>query len=78
VTLRRRDFLARSGLVGPSAAVSACGSGVLKEPDVTRAAFGTDAEGTVTMWCRGAIAAGVQVAVNRFQAAQDRLHIELG
>jgi multiple sugar transport system permease protein len=37
VTLRRRDFLALSGLVGLSAAVSACGSGVLKEPDVTRA-----------------------------------------
>jgi multiple sugar transport system substrate-binding protein len=50
---------------------------VLKEPDVTRAGFGTDAEGTVTMWCRGATAAGVQVAVDRFHAAQDRLHIDL-
>jgi hypothetical protein len=40
VTLRRRDFLALSGLVGLSAAVSACGSGVLKKPDVTRAVLG--------------------------------------
>jgi ABC-type glycerol-3-phosphate transport system substrate-binding protein len=29
------------------------------------------------MWCRGATAAGVQVAVDRFHAAQDRLHIDL-
>ncbi len=77
MTLRRRDFLALSGLVGLSAAVSACGSGVLEEPDVSRAGFGTDAAGTVTMWCRGATAAGVQVAVDRFHAAQDRLHIDL-
>jgi multiple sugar transport system substrate-binding protein len=76
MALGRREFLQLSGLVGLSA-VSGCGSGLLPEPDVTKAGFGENATGTVTMWCRGATAAGVQVAVDRFHAAQDQLHIDL-
>jgi multiple sugar transport system substrate-binding protein len=77
MTLRRRDFLRLSGLAGLSAALSGCGSALLAEPDVTKAGFGRNATGTVTMWCRGATAAGVQVAVDRFHAAQNRLSINL-
>jgi multiple sugar transport system substrate-binding protein len=77
MALRRREFLQLSGLAGLSAALSACGSGLLDEPDVGRAGFGENASGTVTMWCRGATAAGVQVAVDRFHASQKRLHIDL-
>ena len=44
---------------------------------MTAAGFGTDATGTVTMWCRGATAAGVKVVVDRFHATQDRLRINL-
>jgi multiple sugar transport system substrate-binding protein len=77
MTLRRREFLQLSGLVGLAGALSACGSGLLDEPDVTKAGFGENASGTVTMWCRGATAAGVQVAVDRFHASQKRLHIDL-
>jgi multiple sugar transport system substrate-binding protein len=77
MALRRREFLQLSGLVGLSAAASACGSGLLAEPDVTKAGFGENASGTVTMWCRGATAAGVQVVVDRFHASQNRLHIDL-
>ncbi len=76
MALGRREFLQLSGLVGLSA-VSGCGSGLLPEPDVTKVGFGENATGTVTMWCRGATAAGVQVAVDRFHAAQDQLHIDL-
>jgi ABC-type glycerol-3-phosphate transport system substrate-binding protein len=75
--MRRREFLQLSGLLGLSAAVYGCGSGVLPEPDVTSHGFGENASGTVSMWCRGATAAGVQVAVDRFHAAQSRLHIDL-
>jgi multiple sugar transport system substrate-binding protein len=77
MAMDRRTFLQLSGLAGLAAALPACGSGILPEPDVTAAAFGTNATGTVTMWCRGATAAGVEVVVNRFHQAQDKLHINL-
>jgi multiple sugar transport system substrate-binding protein len=77
MTLRRRQFLQLCGLAGLSAALPACSSGLLEEPAVTAAGFGENAAGVVTMWCRGATAAGVQVAVDRFHASQDRLHIDL-
>ena len=77
MALGRRQFLQLSGLAALSAALPACGSGILPEPDVTTAGFGETASGTVTMWCRGATAAGVQVAIDRFHASQNRLHIDL-
>jgi multiple sugar transport system substrate-binding protein len=77
MALGRREFLQISGLAGVSAALSACGSGVLKEPDVTADGFGEGATGTVTMWCRGATAVGVQVAIDRFHKSQKRVHIDL-
>jgi multiple sugar transport system substrate-binding protein len=73
----RRDFLQISGFAGLAAALSGCGSGILAEPAVDAAGFGENATGTVTMWCRGATAAGVKVVVDRFHASQDRLHINL-
>src|SRR3954462_7455952 len=77
MALNRRTFLRVSGLAGLAATLPACGSRVLPRPDVTVAAFGTDATGTVTMWCRGATAAGVKVVVDRFHATQNRLRINL-
>jgi multiple sugar transport system substrate-binding protein len=76
MALERRTFLQLSGLAG-LAALSGCGSGILAEPDVMSGGFGQTATGTVTMWCRGATASGVQVVVDRFHASQDRLHINL-
>jgi multiple sugar transport system substrate-binding protein len=75
--LRRRELLQISVLAGLTAALDGCGGGVLDEPDVGRAGFGENASGTVTMWCRAATVAGVQVVVDRFHAAQDRLRIDL-
>jgi multiple sugar transport system substrate-binding protein len=77
MAMDRRTFLQVSGLAGLAATLPACGSGILPEPDVTVAAFGTNATGTVTMWCRGATAAGVKVVVDRFHATQNRLRINL-
>jgi multiple sugar transport system substrate-binding protein len=76
MVMERRAFLQLSGLAG-LAALSGCGSGILAEPDVMSGGFGETATGTVTMWCRGATASGVQVVVDRFHASQDRLHINL-
>jgi multiple sugar transport system substrate-binding protein len=74
--LRRRDFLSLTGAVGVLTALSGCGS-TLPEPDVGRAGFGEQATGTVTVWCRSATQAGVQVAVDRFHKSQDRLRVDL-
>lgn len=76
MVMERRAFLQLSGLAG-LAALSGCGSGILAEPDVMSGGFGETATGTVTMWCRGATASGVQVVVDRFHASQNRLHINL-
>jgi multiple sugar transport system substrate-binding protein len=77
VGLQRRELLQIAALAGLIPALDACGAGLLREPDVAEAGFGTDAEGTVTMWCRAATVAGVQVVVDRFHKAQDRIHIDL-
>jgi multiple sugar transport system substrate-binding protein len=77
MALGRRQFLQICGLAGLAAGLPACSSGLLPEPDVSAAGFGRDATGVVTMWCRGATAAGVQVAVDRFHASQNRIHIDL-
>ena len=77
MALTRRELLRACGLTGLAATLSACGSGVLAEPDVTAAGFGEAASGTVTMWCRGATAAGVEVVVRRFNQSQDRIRIAL-
>jgi multiple sugar transport system substrate-binding protein len=70
--MRRRELLQIGALAGLTAALEACGSGVLAEPDFTG-----DPAGTVTMWCRAATVAGVQVVVDRFHKAQDRIRIDL-
>jgi multiple sugar transport system substrate-binding protein len=75
--MERRQVLQLSGLAALSAALPACGSAILPEPDVTAAGFGENASGTVTMWCRAATAAGVQVTVDQFHAGQNRLRIDL-
>jgi multiple sugar transport system substrate-binding protein len=75
--LRRREMLQIAALAGLIPALDACGAGLLAEPDVARAGFGTDAQGTVTMWCRAATVAGVQVVVDRFHKAQDKIRIDL-
>lgn len=75
-SLTRRDFLALTGALGLSTALSACAS-TLPEPDVTQAGFGESAKGTVRVWCRSATLAGVQVAVDRFHKSQDRIRVDL-
>ena len=75
--LGRRHFLQLSGLAALSAALPACGSAVLPEPDVTTAGFGENGSGTVQMWTRGGLAAPIVAAIDKFHASQDRLHIEL-
>ena len=77
MSLARRDLLRIGGLAGLSAVLPACSSGLLPAPDVQAAGFGESAGGTVTMWCRAATQAGVQVVVDRFHQAQDRIRIEL-
>jgi multiple sugar transport system substrate-binding protein len=77
MALKRREFLQLSALAGMAATLPACGSGILPEPDVATTGFGENASGTVTMWCRGATAAGVKVVVDRFHTTQDRLRINL-
>jgi multiple sugar transport system substrate-binding protein len=77
MALGRRRFLQLSGLAALSAALPACGSGVLPEPDVGVAGFGENASGTVQMWTRGGLAAPIKAAIDRFHAGQDRLRIEL-
>jgi multiple sugar transport system substrate-binding protein len=71
--MRRREVLQLAGLAGLTAALDACGNGgVLAEPD-----FGRAPSATVSMWCRAATVAGVQVVVDRFHQAQDRIRIDL-
>ncbi|GGK77693.1 ABC transporter substrate-binding protein [Mangrovihabitans endophyticus] len=70
--MRRRELLQITGLAGAAAALDACGSAVLPEPD-----FAAPPARTVTMWCRAATVAGVQVVVDRFHQAQNRLRIDL-
>ena len=74
--LRRRDVLRLAGLGALGAALPACGS-QLPEPDVSAAGFGEGATGTVSLWCRAATQAGVQVVVDAFHAAQDRVRVEV-
>lgn len=74
--LRRRDVLRLAGLGALGAALPGCGS-QLPETDVTAAGFGEGATGTVRLWCRAATQAGVQVVVDSFHAAQDRIRVEL-
>jgi multiple sugar transport system substrate-binding protein len=76
MALRRRDVLRLAGLGALGALVPACGS-TLPEPDVTAEGFGEGATGTVRLWCRSATQTGVQVVVDRFNAAQERLRVEL-
>jgi len=76
MALRRRDFLKIAGLGAAGALLPACGS-TLPEPDVTAAGFGTDATGTVHLWCRSATQSGIQLVVDRFNATQNRLRVEV-
>ncbi|MDT0346199.1 ABC transporter substrate-binding protein [Streptomyces litchfieldiae] len=74
--LTRGRFLS---LLGAGAAGVLLG-GCAKSPppvDVTAAGFGTEATGTVKLWCRSALQAANQLLVDRFHAAQDRIRVEL-
>src|SRR5919199_1341986 len=76
MTLRRRDVLKVAGLGALSALLPACGT-ALPEPNVGAPGFGEDGSGTVRMWCRAATQAGVQVVIDRFHKAQQRIRVEL-
>ncbi|GAB2553095.1 extracellular solute-binding protein [Kribbella endophytica] len=71
--LTRRRFL---GTAAALAGISGCSS-VLPEPDVAAPGFGTGATGTVKVWCRAATQTGLTSLVEKFNASQDRLRVEL-
>ncbi|MGC4937827.1 extracellular solute-binding protein [Kribbella sp. DT2] len=71
--LTRRRFL---GTAAALAGISGCSS-VLPEPDVAAPGFGTGATGTVKVWCRAATQTGLTSLVEKFNASQDRLVVEL-
>lgn len=74
--LTRSQFL---GLLGAGAAASVLGGCAESPPpvDVTGPAFDGPTRGTVRLWARGGLSATVQQNVDRFHAAQDKIHIEL-
>ncbi|MEV6843608.1 sugar ABC transporter substrate-binding protein [Actinoplanes sp. NPDC051411] len=74
--MNRRDMLKIAGLGAAGALLPACGA-TLPEPDVSVAGFGEGASGTVRLWCRSATRTGVEVVVQRFNQAHDRLRVEL-
>jgi ABC-type glycerol-3-phosphate transport system substrate-binding protein len=72
----RRRFLALAGAVAAGGVLPGCSS-VLPAPNVTGPGFGTNARGTVKLWCRATTQAGLASVVDQFNAAQDRLTVEL-
>jgi ABC-type glycerol-3-phosphate transport system substrate-binding protein len=74
--LTRRKFLGSASAVAAAALVPGCSS-VLPEPDVMAAGFGESATGTVRVWCRSATQSGLTTLVQKFNASQDRLTVEL-
>ncbi|WP_433555771.1 ABC transporter substrate-binding protein [Pseudonocardia xinjiangensis] len=76
MTTSRRGFLTLAGLGALAAALPACSS-VLPEPDIRAPGFGTSATGRVEVWCRSATQTGLTAMVERFNAAQHRLTVEL-
>jgi multiple sugar transport system substrate-binding protein len=76
MALRRRDVLKLAGLGALGTLLPACGT-MLPEADVSAPGFGEGATGTVRLWCRAATQKGVEVVVDRFNQAHDRLKVEL-
>jgi multiple sugar transport system substrate-binding protein len=76
MTTSRRGFLRLAGLGALAAGLPACSS-VLPAPDTTAPGFGTSATGVVRVWCRAATQDGLTGLVERFNASQDRLVVEL-
>jgi multiple sugar transport system substrate-binding protein len=76
MTTSRRGFLTLAGLGALAATLPACSS-VLPEPDTRATGFGTSATGRVEVWCRAATQTGLTALVETFNAAQDRLTVEL-
>jgi ABC-type glycerol-3-phosphate transport system substrate-binding protein len=72
----RRRFLGLAGAVAAGGVLPGCSS-VLPAPNVTAPGFGTNARGTVKVWCRSATQTGVTSLVDRFNSAQDQLTVEL-
>jgi multiple sugar transport system substrate-binding protein len=76
MTTSRRTLLRFAGLGALTAALPACSS-VLPAPDTGAPGFGTSATGPVQVWCRAATQTGLTALVESFNAAQDRLTVEL-
>jgi multiple sugar transport system substrate-binding protein len=80
MTTSRRGFLRLAGLgalaAGLATPLQGCSS-VLPAPDTSAPGFGTSATGTVRVWCRAATQDGLTGLVERFNASQDRLVVEL-
>jgi multiple sugar transport system substrate-binding protein len=74
--MTRRRFLGTAAAAATAAVVPGCSS-VLPEPDVRAAGFGESATGTVRVWCRAATQSGLTTLVQKFNASQDRLTVEL-
>ncbi|MEV1010393.1 sugar ABC transporter substrate-binding protein [Streptomyces sp. NPDC049881] len=74
--LTRSRFLALLGGGGAALALAGC-SRASAPLDVGDAARDPEPSGTVRLWARGGLSATVQDVVDRFHAAQDRVHVEL-
>lgn len=74
--LSRRQLLGASGAGALGLLLAGC-SGRLPRIDTGAAGFGEEASGTVTMWCRSETQLGTQAVVKAFEAAQDRIRIDL-
>lgn len=76
MTTSRRGFLRIAGLGALAAGLPACSS-VLPAPDTHAPGFGTSATGVVQVWCRAATQSGLTSLVERFNASQNRLTVDL-
>ncbi len=80
MTLSRRDLLkaggALAGGVGLSGLLTGCG-GALAPVDTAAAGFGTDASGSVDIWCRAATQTGTQFMADTFNRSQSQITVRV-
>ena len=74
--ITRRQALGLGGAGALSLMLAGC-AGRLPQVDTSSSGFGRDATGTIAMWCRSETQAATQAIVKAFEAAQDRVRIDL-
>lgn len=76
MSLSRRSLLALAG-AGAAAGLFAGCSGQLPPVNTSAPSFGRNGRGQVQVWCRAATQTGIQVIVNNFHKAQDRIRVRV-